>query len=147
VFVLATVLKPRIKEGMQDGKRLKLYETVCPMLAQQDYDQISVAQITRAAGISVGAFYERFADKDEFLDWVVSEYLCGAQRRAERELDPKRWEHSPAEAVVNAIIEEMRHGLHGPGAGVVRAALKRGHLDRQNLSPFCQTMPSLYLLA
>lgn len=38
------------------------------LLADCDsYDQISVAQIARAAGRSVGAFYSRFADKDELL--------------------------------------------------------------------------------
>jgi|SRR5271165_3514031 len=130
-----TKSKPRIKEGMQDQRRYELYRAGCRLLARHDHEQISVAQIARAAGISVGAFYQRFPDKDAFLGRVVSHRLSGARERMERELDPERWQRRSTGAVTQAIVKEMMRGLHGPGAGVVRAALKRGYTDRTKLEP------------
>jgi AcrR family transcriptional regulator len=127
--------KPRIKEGAQDPKRFALFKAACPLLAQQDYEQISVAKFASAAGISVGAFYERFEDKDSFLGWVVSERLNGSIDRMEQQLDPERWRGRSPGDVTQAILLSLMECLHGPGDGVFRAALKRGFSDQTKLKP------------
>jgi AcrR family transcriptional regulator len=125
--------KRRIKQGRRDQRTFQLHQAARRLLAQKDHEQVSVAQLASAAGISVGAFYQRFPNKDAFLGRIVHEGLYDAQQRMERELDPERWRHSAAGKVTQAIVEAMMRDLHGPGAGVVRAALKRGHLDRKKL--------------
>ena len=42
--------------------------------------------------------------------------------------------------MTRAIVEELMSSLHGYGAGVVRAAKKRGHSDRTNLAPLQDTV-------
>ena len=135
--------KRRIKKGLRDQRTFNLYRAACRLLAHQVHEQISVANIAREAGISVGAFYERFPNKDAFLGMVVSSRLCWAGERMEQELDPERWQRRSAGAVSRAIMEEMMRGLHGSGAGVVRAALKRGHLDRDKLEPLIRYRTAL----
>ncbi|MBV8617093.1 MAG: helix-turn-helix transcriptional regulator, partial [Acetobacteraceae bacterium] len=108
------------------------------MLAHYDHEQVSVARLAREAGISVGAFYQRFPDKDAFLDMVVAQRLRRATEQAREQLDPKRWQRSSASAVARAIVEEMMRTFHGPSAGVVRTALKGGHLDREKLEPLLE---------
>jgi AcrR family transcriptional regulator len=132
---LFRTVKRRIKKGMRDQRTFNLHLAAHRLLADHDHEQISVAQLSREAGISVGAFYQRFPNKDAFLGRVVVERLYGARRDMERALAPERWRRSSAAAVTRAIIEEMIRNLHGPGAGVVRVALKRAHLDRQKLEP------------
>src|SRR5271166_4559443 len=117
-----TKSKPRIKEGMQDQRRYELYRAGCRLLARHDHEQISVAQIARAAGISVGAFYQRFPDKDAFLGRVVSHRLSGARERMERELDPERWQRRSTGAVTQAIVKEMMRGLGRPCRSAPRSS-------------------------
>jgi AcrR family transcriptional regulator len=104
-------------------------------LAQRDYEQIPVAHFAQQAEMSVGAFYERFPDKDAFLGSVVAIRFDEIRQRMEARLDLKQWQHQSAAAVSQAIVTEMMRNLHGYGAGVVRAALKQGHFDRTRLEP------------
>lgn len=113
------------------------------LLAQNDYESVSVADITSEAGISVGAFYGRFSSKDAFLASLIRNRFVAAGRRLERELDPQKLKHAETAAIVRAIIEHMMQTFHGAGAGVVRAALKRAHLSRDNLQPLCDYRSAL----
>ncbi len=67
---------------------------------------------------------------------VVAEYLYSTRNRMERALARERWGGQTAGAVTRAIVEHLMRDLQGPpGAGIVRAALKCGHLDRGTLAP------------
>lgn len=135
--------KRRIKHGLREHRTFLLYEAARRLLARHDHEQVSVARLAREAGISVGAFYQRFPDKDAFLDMVVAQRLRRATEQAKEQLDPKRWQRSSASAVTRAIVEEMMRTFHGPSAGVVRTALKRGHLDREKLEPLLEYRAAL----
>jgi AcrR family transcriptional regulator len=135
--------KRRIKKGQRDQRTFQLHQAARRLLAEKDHEQVSVTQLAGAAGISVGAFYQRFPNKDAFLGRVVHEGLHSAQQQMERELNPERWRRSTAGEATQAIVEAMMRGLHGPGAGVVRAALKRGHLDRKKLEPLVRYRAAL----
>ncbi len=45
------------------------------LLEQRDLQDISIAELVRTAGYSVGAFYSRFHGKDEFFDALVARHL------------------------------------------------------------------------
>jgi Bacterial regulatory proteins, tetR family len=79
--------KRRIKEGLQDHRRFKLYRAACLLLAQRDYEQIPVAHFAKQAEISVGAFYERFPNKDAFMGSVVALRFDDIRERMEAQLD------------------------------------------------------------
>jgi AcrR family transcriptional regulator len=136
LFSLFRRTRRRIKSGLLDHSAFKLYEAAERLLQDHDHEQISVAQLTLAAGVSVGAFYRRYRDKDAFLRMVVGEYLYSTRNRMERALARERWARQPAHVVTRAIVEHLMRDLQGPpGAGIVRAALKCGHLDRGTLAP------------
>ena len=136
MFRLFRRARPRIKSGLQDDRRFKLYETVGRLLRNHDHEQVSVAQLTQAAGVSIGAFYRRYRDKEAFLRMVVAEYLYSRRNRMEGALTRERWAGQPTPAVTRVIVEHLMRDLQGPlGAGIVRTALKRGHLDRETLAP------------
>jgi AcrR family transcriptional regulator len=127
--------RSRIKQDLREQRTFQLYQAGCHLLARADHEQVSVARIARKAGCSVGAFYQRFHHKNAFLDMVIARRIGSAREHLQQELEPARWRHSSARAVIRAIIEEMMRSLHGSSAGVFRAALKRGHLDREKLEP------------
>src|SRR5215470_4996722 len=51
------------------------------LVAARPFDALSVAEIARTAGSSVGAFYLRFRDKDAFFGALIAQYV--ADGRAE----------------------------------------------------------------
>jgi AcrR family transcriptional regulator len=63
--------RPRISTGIHESKTLALYNAGCALLATSDYEAFSVAEIARRASCSVGAFYVRFPDKNDFLSFVI----------------------------------------------------------------------------
>ncbi len=57
----------------------KLIEAGYKLLATRDFDSISIAEIAGEAGYSVGAFYSRFENKEEFF--LALFHLESAKRR------------------------------------------------------------------
>ncbi len=53
----------------------KLIATGFRMLELTDLQEISIAELTREAGYSVGAFYSRFRSKDEFFNALIAKHL------------------------------------------------------------------------
>ena len=82
----------RITPDLRDPSTYKLYKAACRLLRDQDHEQMSVAQLTKAANVSVGAFYRRFRDKDAFLRLVLAEHFYGSRNYMERVLSHARWE-------------------------------------------------------
>ncbi len=76
------ILSPHLTllaEPKQDRSRetlKRLVAAVRELLDERDFDDISIADIARRGGSSVGAFYARFKDKDMFLDHLAGLYLA-----------------------------------------------------------------------
>ena len=45
------------------------------LIKERDFDSITVAELTKSAGYSVGTFYTRFTSKDELFDVMVIHHL------------------------------------------------------------------------
>jgi AcrR family transcriptional regulator len=56
-----------------------LIETGFRLLKDRDFDSISIAEIAKEAGYSVGAFYARFANKEDFYLALVRKDSVGRQ--------------------------------------------------------------------
>lgn len=65
--------------SIKQNRSKKTYDaliTKCfQLLKKRDFDSITVADLSRSAGYSVGAFYARFRSKDEFFDAMVTHHL------------------------------------------------------------------------
>jgi AcrR family transcriptional regulator len=57
-----------------------LIEAGFKLLLERDIEDISIFELSRVAGYSVGAFYARFRSKDEFFDALIERHL---ERRTE----------------------------------------------------------------
>jgi AcrR family transcriptional regulator len=130
--------KRQIKMVMRDWRTHRLYEAARRLLARDDFEQVTVARIAAEAGVSVGAFYERFTSKDSFLGRLIDRQLRGATDSVERELNLRTWGHRSPEDIVRAIVEHIVSTLHGAGAGIVRTALKRGASRPAYLEPLAE---------
>jgi hypothetical protein len=53
-----------------------LVETGFQLLESRDFESISIAELARSAGYSIGAFYARFDSKDEFFHALTARHLA-----------------------------------------------------------------------
>jgi AcrR family transcriptional regulator len=92
----------RIKQ--RRGRRTydALIETGFTLLEHKELESISIAELAKAAGYSVGAFYARFKSKDEFFDAMIAHHLEHRTRARDQVLA-----RVPDDKLINALIEEL----------------------------------------
>ena len=75
----ATTTGPVAKQRRSQITYNKLIEAGFKLLETRDFDSISIAEIAKKAGYSVGAFYARFENKEEFFLALVHKHNAGRQ--------------------------------------------------------------------
>ncbi|KCZ47208.1 hypothetical protein HY3_17030 [Hyphomonas pacifica] len=120
--------RKRIVASLAESKTLALYREGRSLLSRNDLDQVSISQVSKAAGISVGAFYVRFRDKDAFLDFIITNAFAQARASFQEQADVRY-----APNLADVLIRQFSDAEF---AGIVRAAIKLGFLDEHHREPF-----------
>ena len=120
--------RKRVVASLAESKTLALYREGRSLLARKDLDQVSISQVSKAAGISVGAFYVRFRDKDAFLDFVTTNTFAQVRAIFQEQADVRY--------VPNLADLLIRQFSDAEFAGIVRAAVKLGFMDESHRDPF-----------
>jgi AcrR family transcriptional regulator len=128
--------KPKPSLGsLSNSRTYALYRAGLRLLADSDCDEVSVAQITRAAECSVGAFYERFSDKNSYLIFLIRSHFQTKTNILKTELPNIANRNSDIDVIlaesVSLIIDEMSGRKI---AGVIRAALKLASTQAEALA-------------
>lgn len=92
----------RIKQQRGRKTYAALVEAGFKLLAEKEFESISIAELARTAGSSVGGFYARFRSKDEFLEAMVAHHLEHRTRHRDRLLAT-----TSDDRLVNALIEDL----------------------------------------
>ena len=71
-----TAAERRIRQKRGQLTYDALIQTAFALLETKEFDEISIADLARKAGYSVGAFYARFHSKDELFDAMVAQHLA-----------------------------------------------------------------------
>lgn len=120
--------RKRVVVSLAESKTLALYREGRRLLARNDFDQVSISRVSIASGISVGAFYVRFRDKDAFLDFLITNTFAEARLAFEEQADVRY--------VPNLADVLVRQFSDPEFAGIVRAAVKLGFLADRHRAPF-----------
>jgi AcrR family transcriptional regulator len=139
VLVTATMPhpgRPRIVPGIQESKTLALYRAGRALLAGRDFEAVSMAELAAAARLSVGAVYVRFADKTDFLIFLISESVLQAERLAGDALSQGNIKAiGPAARARRAVAVLTEQFAAAEFAGVLRAAVKLGLTEPRARAP------------
>ncbi len=108
-----------VKQRRGEQTRDRLLSAGMRLIARRDFDSMSVAEIAGAAGCSVGAFYQRFRDKDAFFGALVAQYVSEA-RATTATLFAEHNDDRLIGALVAATALRFRNH-----AGLIRAAIRR----------------------
>ena len=118
--------RPPGREIKQDRGRktyAALVDTGFQLLESRDFESLSIAELARSAGYSVGAFYARFNSKDEFFDALVARHL------ERRDLSRERLFAKTADDVlIGAVVRDIV-SYYSKHRGFWRAALIRSSRD------------------
>lgn len=108
---------------LAETKTLQLYIHGRRLLAETDFENVSIAQFAKAADTTVGPFYVRFKDKDAFLGFVSSHSFAYARQGFDRALASIKPKDKPPEALTDILLSQWSDKEF---AGVVRLSVKRG---------------------
>jgi AcrR family transcriptional regulator len=109
------------KQSRSQLKHQALLEAGRRLLDMQDLGTLSVAQLTRDAGMAVGSFYSRFADKETWFAELLR--VTGEQVLADTAamLAGARWQRASTERKVALIVRHIVD-IHRAHRGIFRAA-------------------------
>ncbi|MEH3108340.1 MAG: TetR/AcrR family transcriptional regulator [Sphingomonas fennica] len=88
----------------------------------RDFDSISVRELARAAGCSVGSFHYRFGTKEDFFRFLVEDMIRRREAEAEETFATTPIADLPAALARGAVANYRRYG------GFLRSVIKR-HLE------------------
>jgi AcrR family transcriptional regulator len=82
----------------------KLLDAAERILLSRGLEAVTVPEVVREAGSSVGSFYARFPDKRALLETVHERACVQTLERAHALLDPARWTDVPLDEIIAAGV-------------------------------------------
>ena len=123
VIVLRTVAGP--KQARSERTLQRLLDAAEALIKEKGHAAVSIPEIARRAGSSVGGFYARFRDRQELLRALEERHFIELSQRLEALADARRWENAPTSRIVEAAVAELvnstRERRHMIAAFLVRA--------------------------
>jgi AcrR family transcriptional regulator len=116
----ASVREPQQARSLRTQERL--LDAMEFLLQQREPADISVEDIVECAHASVGAFYKRFASKQDLLPLLLTRLQTSARRQLEEELQKPRWDGRGLTERVNALID-MFAGVQIQRQRIIRACV------------------------
>jgi AcrR family transcriptional regulator len=122
------------KQARSQQKHAALLSAGRRLLEQQDLVSLTVAQLTREAGMAVGSFYSRFADKNAWFAELLRITGDAALLDTRALLDAPRWQRASDARKVALIVTHVV-ALHRDHRGLFRAALSDPLLAKRYWPP------------
>jgi AcrR family transcriptional regulator len=105
VIPLVTVAGP--KQDRSEKTLYRLLDAAEALIAERGLEGLSIPEIVRRAGYSVGGFYARFADKNQLLRALEERFFLQVSARVDALVDARRWRDASPAALVEAAVAEL----------------------------------------
>jgi AcrR family transcriptional regulator len=106
----------------------RLLEAAEQLLEHQSFDETSVTDIAARAGVTIGAFYGRFGDKEGLLKVLEAQLVEEFAELADEPTVPARWSGKAIEEVLREHHARLVR-IYRSHRGVARALVLRSHTD------------------
>lgn len=123
---LANVTRP--KQARSERTLHRLLDAAESLIAEKGLADVSVPDIARRAGSSVGGFYARFRDKNELLRALEERFFGRQRERVERLTRLERWGDASLPRIVRAHAVELV-GVFREHEALIRAFVSRAVHD------------------
>ncbi len=95
------------KQVRSERTLMRLLDAAEELLEEKGLGALSIPEIVRRAGSSVGGFYGRFRDKNELLRALEERQFRELETRVDQLVDSRRWSGASASAIVTAATSEL----------------------------------------
>lgn len=110
----------------------RLLDAAEQLVDERGIEGITVAEVARRAGSSVGAFYSRFSDKDALVRTMFQRFHEQALATAELAFEAGRWADTPLDRMLETMVSFMLKVLQQRRqliAALVQRASRDAELD------------------
>ena len=119
----------RVREGQQDRSRktqVALLDAAEELFAEHGIGGATIADISSAAGCSIGAFYHHYRDKRAIQFALFARYATELDEMARLGLDPNRWAGATIGDILHGYVElTMRNDRELPARSRSAVALSQ----------------------
>ena len=98
------------------------------VLAEKAFGEATLAEIMERAGVTVGAFYRRYPDKNALLRHLDERFFGEMLSRAEQLLDPARWQTATARQIIEEMCRQAVE-VYSLRRGLLRSLFLRARTD------------------
>lgn len=98
------------------------------VLEEKAFGEATLAEIMDRAGVTVGAFYRRFPDKDALLHHLDERFFSELHRRADDVLAPEKWPGATARQII-AEFSIQAVDVYSTRRGLLRSLFLRARTD------------------
>jgi AcrR family transcriptional regulator len=98
------------------------------VLDAKSFSEATLVEIMQRAGVTVGAFYRRFPDKDALLHLMDERFFAELYARGDAVLSPARWSGAPISRVVGEFTGEAVT-IYRERRGLLRSLFLRARID------------------
>jgi AcrR family transcriptional regulator len=98
------------------------------VLAEKAFGEATLAEIMERAGVTVGAFYRRYPDKNALLRHLDERFFGEMLAKADELFDPVRWSGSAARQIIDEFALEAVE-VYTSRRGLLRSLFLRARTD------------------
>jgi AcrR family transcriptional regulator len=98
------------------------------VLEEKSFTEATLAEIMERAGVTVGAFYRRFPDKDALLHLLDERFFHEMYERSDELLDPNIWRGASATEILTELARTAVQ-IYGSRRGLARSIFLRARVD------------------
>ena len=102
---LSSVSRP--KQARSEQTLYRLIDAAEELIQEKGLADVSIPEIVRRAGSSVGGFYARFKDKNELLRALEERFLQRLDEQVVELADPGHWQRATTAEIVASCINEL----------------------------------------
>lgn len=99
---LRSITPPR--QARSEDSLRRLLDAAVAVIEEHGHQNLSIAEVARRAGSSVGGFYARFRSKDELVRAVEEDFFQRLNRMLDDLSTPERWAGTPAPEIIRAML-------------------------------------------
>ena len=98
------------------------------VLTEKAFGDATLAEIMERAGVTVGAFYRRYPDKNALLRHLDERFFQEMLAKANEVLDPARWGDKPARSIIEEFSRQAVE-VYSSRRGLLRSLFLRARND------------------
>ena len=95
------------KQARSERSLYRLLDAAEALITEGGLAALSIPEVVRRAGSSVGGFYARFRDKNELLRALEERFFLQVEERVDALADEQRWVGQPVGAIVRAAVDDL----------------------------------------